>query len=290
MEMTETILRKIKPSDKHELHSDENTKGLYLKVYISGRRSWLYRSRKGSAWRVVTLGTYPAMNLAKARQQALAMGEDAIPDAMTFGQLLDRWYESQIEPHYKVTKNIETYVDRGKQWLGNVQLSALKTSALVSKLQAYAKVSPVASNRCLSNWKLCLDYGVQVGAIESNPLARSTSKVAGGKEATRNRTLTDDEIRALWASDEPLLRFLLLTGLRISEGQQGRQDGSKWVCDTTKNGLPHWVHLPPLAVEQIAPWTTSLTAIQSKLKRWNKREGNERFTPHDLRRTSPLPA
>lgn len=287
MKLTETIIKALQPTAAHQLLSDDATPGLYVKVYaVTGRKSWLFRTRKGGAWRVVTMGSHPAMTLNAARQEALRLSGAKLPDAMTFGQLLDIWYTKRIEPLYKRTESIQTYVAKGKQWLGNVQLRALTTRKLVEALQGYAEASPVAANRCLSNWKLALDYGVEIGTLEANPLARTTSRAVGGKEKSRDRVLTDDEIRKLWASDEPLLRFLLLTGLRISEAQQGRLEGPVWRCDVTKNKKPHWVHLPPLALDQIdEDWSVSPTAVQSKLKRWCEREEVEPFTPHDLRRT-----
>ncbi|QRM19716.1 tyrosine-type recombinase/integrase [Dechloromonas sp. TW-R-39-2] len=285
MKLTETALRALKAPEKHELLSDDATQGLYLKLYTSGRKSWLFRTRKGGAWRVVTLGQWPTMALAQARQKALEMSGNDIPEAMTFGALLDRWYDLRIEPRYKVTANIQTYVAKGKQWLGHTQLVRLTTSAMVSKLQEYAESAPVSANRCLSNWKLALDYACEIGALDNNPLARTTSRVVGGEEKTRDRTLSDSEIRTVWNSGETIMRFLLLTGLRISEAQKGTQEQDKWHLDSTKNGDPHWVHLTPLASSQIEPWTTSPTSIQSKLKRWCEREKVQPFTPHDLRRT-----
>ena len=204
---------------------------------------------------------------------------------MTFGALLDEWFRRRIETNYKQLKDVETYVARGKQWAGNIKLTQLTTPLLVQKLVAYADVSPVAANRCLGSWKLALDYGVECGYLNDNPLARTTTRVVGGREASRNRTLTDAEIVALWHSGETLLRFLLLTSLRLSEGLTGYRDGDLWRCDMTKNGKPHWVHLPALAIEQIEPWKTRPQSIQAKLRRWCAAQGINPFTPHDLRRT-----
>lgn len=285
MKLTETIVRNLPTPTKDTLDGDDATRGLYLRRYSSGRRTWLYRTRKGGSWRTENLGEWPGINLAAARAKATALGTATLPDAMTFGALLGEWYDRRIEPNYRVTKNIATYVDRGRLWLGNVKLTQLTTATLVQKLQAYADVSPVAANRCLSNWKLSLDYAVECGYLTNNPLARTTTRVVGGTEAGRSRTLTDAEIVAMWRSGETLLRFLLLTGLRISEAQTGYRDGDRWRCDRTKNGKAHWVHLPALAAAQIEPWTTSPTSVQAKLGRWCKRERIEHFTPHDLRRT-----
>jgi hypothetical protein len=47
MPLTETSIRKLKDPAKEKLIGDE--RGLYLRCYPSGRRSWLYRSRKGGS-------------------------------------------------------------------------------------------------------------------------------------------------------------------------------------------------------------------------------------------------
>lgn len=284
MKLTETIIKALPTPAKPMLYSDDSTTGLYLKHSIAGRITFVLRRRKQGVWDVRTLGTYPDMDLNKARRMALKLGK-ASSSAVTFGDLLDEWFDTQIEPHYKVTKNISTYIAKGKAELGNRRCDSLTTREMVDVLKRYAKSAPVAANRCLSNWKLCLDYGVQSGYLENNPLARTQSRTVGGKEEAGTRVLTDDEIRAVWASGESLLRFLLLTGLRISEAQHGRLEGATWHCDMTKNGKPHWVHCPALALAQISEWTTSPTAVQAKLKRWCERHRMEPFTPHDLRRT-----
>ena len=48
-----------------------------------------------------------------------------------------------------------------------------------------------------------------------------------------------------------LIKFLLLTGLRISEAQGGYVDGNKFRVDDSKNGKSHWVYLTKLALEQL---------------------------------------
>lgn len=285
MKLTETKLGALPTPDKHTLISDDAVQSLYVKVYAkTGRKAFVYRARRNGQWEVVTLGKWPDMTLAAARKKAGQLNDRKEGGARkTFGELLDDWFETRIEPRYKVTKNIETYVAKGKETLGNRQLSVLTTSEMVDELKRYAKSSPVAANRCLSNWKLALNYAVECGWAESNPLAKTTARAAGGEEKSRECNLTDDEIRQVWSwegRNAALLRFLLLTGLRISEAQQGRQDGALWRCDSTKNGKPHWVHLPALALEQIEPWENSPTAVQS----WLRRKGAT-FTAHDLRRT-----
>ena len=289
MPLTETTIRRLPDPLKEKLIGDQ--RGLYLRCYPSGRRSWLFRTRAGGSWKTRNLGEWPTVTLAEARVKASALSGAILPESVTFGALLDEWYQRRIEPRYRATKNVETYVARAKQWAGNDRLSQLSTARLVSLLAEYAAVAPVAANRCLSNWRLALDYAVERGYIDRNPLERTTARAVGGEEETRARVLTDDEIRALWASDHahaPLLRFILLTGLRISEAQGARHDhidGDVLHIPENKSDRPHWVYLTPAAREQIHPtgWlfdTRNPNAISARLKR-----AAAGWTPHDLHRT-----
>lgn len=290
MPLTETGIKKMLFPSKEKLIGDE--RGLYIRCYPSGRRTWLFRSRVGGSWKTRNLGEWPAVTLAEARIKAASLAGKLLPEAVTFGALLDEWFQRQIEPRYRVTRNIETYVEKGKKWAGNDRLSHLSAARLSSLLTGYAENAPVAANRCLSNWKLALDYAVERGYLDRNPLERTTAKSVGGKETPKSRTLSDDEIRTLWADTHPhvpLLKFLLLTGLRISEAQASRAehlDGDRLHIRENKSDRPHWVYIPLAAHELIASTGGNLfnipspTAIQARLKR-----AGAGWTPHDLRRT-----
>lgn len=290
MALTETAIRRMPPPERERLVCDE--RGLYIRLYPSGRKTWLFRTRVGGSWKTRNLGDWPAVSLAEARVKAAKLHGKDLPESVTFGGLLDEWYERRIEPRYKSTKNAITYVERGKRYAGHERLQQLTAARLVSILSEYADASPVAANRCLSSWKLALDYAVERGYLERNPIERTSTRAVGGEERSRERTLDDDEIRALWADTHahgPLLRFLLLTGLRISEAQQARHeriDNNVLAIPENKSSRPHWVFLSDLAREQFATTTGYLfaqrsnTAVQARLKR-----AAVGWTPHDLRRT-----
>lgn len=291
MALTETGIKRMAPPDKEKLVGDD--RGLYLRCYPSGRKNWLFRTRVGGSWKTRNLGDWPAVSLAEARVKASALSGKNLPESVAFGTLLDEWFERRIIPRYKAVRNIAVYVGRGKQWAGNDRLSSLTAARLVGLLSEYADASPVAANRCLANWRLALDYAVERGYIERNPLERTTTRAVGGEEKSRERVLTDEEIRALWADKHahgPLLRFLLMTGLRISEGQSARHTdlaGDILQIPENKSSRPHWVYVTGLAREQIAGSSTYLfeqrsnTAVQHRLKHTAK----VTWTPHDLRRT-----
>lgn len=292
MALTETQIRRMPSPAKETLIGD--SRNLYLRCYPSGRRTWLFRTRVGGGWRTRNLGEWPTVTLAAARQKASTLAGKDLPENTTFGDLLDEWFQRQIEPRYRVTKNIEVYVNKGKAWLGHVPLAQLTAARMVGVLVEYADASPVAANRCLSSWKLALTYATERGYLERNPLAVTTTRAIGGQEKPRERVLTDDEIRTLWKDKHahtPLLRFLLLTGLRIAEGQGAMAehiDGDRLHIPENKSNRPHWVSLTPLARKQFAGAGSrgplfgerGATAVQARLKR-----AGVGWTPHDLRRT-----
>lgn len=292
MPLTETTIRRLPKPATPQLINDG--RGLYLRHLPSGNKSFVFRTRAGGAWRVITLGKWPGVTLAAARAKAadLSGKTTPLPGAMTFGRLLETWFAEEIEPRYAIPKSPLVYVQYGKRQLGNVQLNALSTAKLVAVLRDYAVRSPTAANRALTFWRLALDHAVQTGQLESNPLARVAKRTIGGPEGSRNRVLTDEEIVTLWNYEAPagnFFRFLLLTGLRISEGLHGRQEGTRWVLDSTKNKKPHWVHLPPLTLAQLAqPWPwRGMNEYQETLRTFcaMEIECDVPFTPHDLRRT-----
>lgn len=287
---TETAIKRLPAVTAEKLHTCGD--GLYLRQSPTGRLTWVYRAMTRGNPVKRNLGTYPALSMAQAKAETARLNLKAQPATATAADVARDWFEKVIEPNYRVTKNIEVYVSRFERAFGRKPIQSLSKPELVAELEAYAKTSPVAANRCRSNWKMLFDYASERGLIDSNPLSGTTNRIAGGTEKSRDRTLTDDEIIALWHDGHEhgaLLRFLLLTGLRISEAQGAQTihiDGDKLLITENKSDRPHWVYLTKAAKEQICDYEGYLfeprsnTAVQSRLKRLNMG-----WTPHDLRRT-----
>ena len=160
----------------------------------------------------------------------------------------------------------------------------------------------MAANRLLGITKQLFRYLVEIGWLDNSPAEMLSRRAAGGEEKARARTLTEDEIRALWAVSDttahaPLLRWLLITGQRISEAQGARKAdfrADRWHIPENKSSRPHWIPVCSLMQEiyDAAPEgeyifvQRSLTGTQAWLRRWCERSKiGPAFTPHDLRRT-----
>lgn len=319
-QLLDSQLRALRPGNTDYWTNDSN--GLYIRVRPTGTKSFVLRRKVNGKTIRTTLGQYPSMSLKQARLEA---GRERLKDQEakeevffgastpgTFGELLDKFYDEQIEPRYKDPRQVRLYKDnRVPDWLkarivtslDGDQARAFRVNVR-DWLVKYSKDSgPVGANRLLSIIKQATRYGAIIGYLPMDPLSGLTKKYVGGDEKPRTRTLTHNEIRKLWASDSvhtPLLKFLLLTGQRIGEAQKALWldiDHDRWTipAENSKNNKPHWVPIVAASKKLLKSIPSgrdhifgirSTTGTQAWLRRWCGREGiNPSFTPHDLRRT-----
>jgi hypothetical protein len=67
--LTAASVERLKPSAKGQIeHFDKGFPGLALRVSYGGGKSWIFFYRIGGRLRRMTLGTYPALSLAEARE------------------------------------------------------------------------------------------------------------------------------------------------------------------------------------------------------------------------------
>ena len=108
-------------------YNDSEVKGLSIRVFASGRRSWYLRYRSEGKRRRFKLGDYPTLTLSAARKKAVRLkvavrdGEDPVRerqerrDANTLGDLID-WYLSEYASKELAPKTLaeRTRILRGK--------------------------------------------------------------------------------------------------------------------------------------------------------------------------------
>jgi integrase len=279
--------------------------GLYLRVRPTGTKTWIVRRKRHGRVQVITLGAYPEIGLKAARQKASDLAAKpgmAGAIGVTVARAIEEFMSELIRPRYRRTNTAEVYARRIKKELGSRALATLQPVEITAMVRAGAKKHPVAANRLLSFTKHFLGWAVEVGYLTTSPAANITKRIAGGEEKSRDRTLATDEIRQFWNATDfrhvRLARFLLLSGLRISEAQRSTvgqiRDNRLHIPEgLSKNGKAHWVHLPELARQQIdgkKPHeflfrSVSPTAVQAALRRWCAKHSVVPWTPHDLRRT-----
>jgi integrase len=242
---------------------DRAQRGLYVVVFPSGKKSFVVRYRYGRIKRKLTLG---GISLAAARKAAAAAlyevheGRDPAEAAKQTKQknaaaatnTVQAICEEYLE---REGKKLRTVDERKREFkrliypaIGNVAIDALKRIQIARLLDKIQDDSgdrtadlALAYLRKVFNWCATRDNEF------SSPIVRGMGRY-NAKERARSRTLTDDEIRKLWAATKPggnapnpfhaLVRFLLLTGARRDEAREmpySEINGIDWELPAARN-------------------------------------------------------
>ena len=301
LSLSDTRCRAIKPTNKDQMLSDGN--GLYLRIRASvaknkgtSKKTWVVRKSLPSGskrkYSIINLGVYPKLSIVDARRKAAEVLCKGVSVA-TIKHLVEKYMSEVVEPTHKRHGLVQGYMNRAViPQIGNRKVRDVSRSELVNLIQQYSKRGARTADQLRSNLKKLFSYAVELGLIDTNPMNDVTRRITGYIAISRDRVLSDEEIRMLWGLEHKnarVLRFLLLTGLRISEAQKGHREGDRWIvpANISKNARAHWVHITALAENQLPLPACSATNIQAWLRRLLDKQGiKPRFTPHDLRRTT----
>jgi integrase len=278
---------------------------LYINLR-SNSKTWIFRKSHLGKTRIITLGKWPRLSCKQARVEAGKYSDQADLSSKTVSDLIAEYKTDVVNPDSKVPKQVYGYLTRIENELGRLQVITVKRLQLVQFIKRSSHEHGArTSDRLRSYLRQVFAYGVELGYITgANPMDGVTVRVTGYKPISRRRVLTSEEIGMIWAWKNPengsttiednarVIKFLLLTGLRISEAFAGYIDGDKFRIDDTKgkhakhDARPHWVYLTGEARAQLPLPKRTPTDIQVWLRRQLDEAGIEdRFTPHDCRRT-----
>jgi integrase len=198
--------------------------------------------------------------------------------------------------------------------IGDLRIDTIARRDIVLLLDAIRdRGAAVLANRALAITRRMFAFAVERGAIKASPFAG----VRASRETPRARTLSDDELRRLWAATAPAspriepptrlaLRLLLLTGARATEvcgasWDEVNTEAAEWVVPAarTKNGREHRIPLSEPAMELVqeaatlreGDWLLPAARGEGHLTTWGILQAVQRIlgpgvTVHDLRRTT----
>ena len=250
--------------------------GFGLRIAPSGRKSFIYLYRFEGKPRRMTLGVFPRMSLAGAREAVasavlrLEKGADpaaekiaarkSFRDAESFAELVHEWIERYAKPKRKNWKDAQRQLelDAIPAW-GKRKAKSITRRDVIQLIEGIMdRGSPVTANRTLSLIKQVFKFGVQRDIIDASPAAVVDKPAI---EKRRDRVLSEDEIRSFWNGlDKAVmsenvriaLKLCLVTAQRRAEVAgltSGEIDGDWWTLpkERSKNGKPHRTYLSPLA-------------------------------------------
>ena len=313
VQMTDRFVATAKTDNAQAEFFDTKVKGLSLRVSRAGARRWHfhYTSSVGKRARA-SLGTYPATPLGAARaaaieaRSALESGSDprvGKSKASTVATLIDSYLAKHATPNLRGSDAVKRRLyGNVVPIIGDIQLSDLHRRDINKTIDAMVTRNvPAQANRTYTDLRAMIRWAVKRGDLDRDPTAGMSMP---SKVRSRDRILTDDEIRRLWrtefatADTSPVLKLALLTAQRVGEvaGMTRAEldiPASEWRLpgERTKNGRPHTVPLSEMALGII---TTAMAAgnretlfkvggLADKLKR---KLPDVDYTPHDLRRTA----
>ena len=249
---------------------DEILSGFGVRVSANGRRAWFVVGRVNGVQHRHTIGTYPAVSLADAREAArqvlgqmqlgqygLAHGDN---ERQTLGQIIPLFIERHARPKNKSWRQSETMLKRFAS-INTKPLADIRRADIARVLDdIICSGAPYQANRALAAIKTLFSWATDRGVVEYNPIVGMKPPT---KETARDRILDDEEVRSLWRDwcsssfpFGPIFKVLLLTGQRRDEVAAMRWSeldlgNANWriPAERVKNARPHQVPLSLTVVE-----------------------------------------
>jgi integrase len=272
--LTARTIETIKPGKARREIPDAHMPGLYLVIQPSGARSWAVRYRHHGRPRKHTLGSFPAVDLKTARTfagkalRAAAEGRDPgrekIQGRAAKADSVDTVVAQFLERHSnrhnrartaRLTQRLfELYVL--PRWRTRMVHEITRRDVLDVLDRVVDAGKPVQANRVFSALRKMFNWAIARDIVAHSPC---TGIRRPSPERSRDRVLSDAELRAVWlAADRigwPLVKLLTLTGQRrdeVAKIEWSEIDlkARTWTLPAprVKNNKPHEVPLSDAAV------------------------------------------
>ena len=161
---------------------DESTPGFGLRVSDSGRKTWVVLYRFGRVRRL-TIGTYPTLPLADAREmakdalRAAAKGRDPAGEKRaarlgdSFGDLAEDYIELHAKPNKRSWREDRRSLDRDLlPKFKNRKAADIKRREVIALLDRIkARGAAVLANRTLEIMRGIYNWGIDKERVEHNP-------------------------------------------------------------------------------------------------------------------------
>lgn len=286
--LIDAFLRGAKAPSRGRLElTDQRCPGLVFRITPNNIRSWSFRFRDPRSGRPTraTIGPYPAISLAEARDQALflrqqvAIGKNPVEEkrlsqaeagSKTFKHLAERYlfeYSKRFKKSFREDeRNINLHLL--PKWKSR-SFEDIQRRDVVELLEGLVKTGKhTLANRVQALISSIYAFAIDAGLAKANPVARLKRR---GTEHVRDRVLNETEINLFWSNIvmAPVsrrvglaLRLILLTGTRPGEVATiekkeleclDQPKKARWQIPPykSKNGRAHVVPLSTLALSTI---------------------------------------
>jgi integrase len=312
LQLTDRFCATIKPRAAQTDYIDETVPGLTLRVSKHGTKAFNLLYTTGGKLHRLGLGRYPDISLAAARGKALeakeAVAEGLDPrqrEALTLQSVFAQYLKREGHKLRSIEERKAVFARVVLPVLGSRPIAEIKRSEIVRMLDEIEDHrGPSTAHLALAYLSKLMNFHASRDDEFRSPIVRGMGRI-NAKERERTRILTDDEIRAIWLTDDSpfnrYVRFLLLTAVRRIEA--ARMEWSEVVGDVwtvpaarMKGKLDHVVPLSQKALAQMKPnnhrWVFTLkgngplNSFGDTKEKFDADSATSGWTLHDLRRTA----
>jgi integrase len=301
------------------------TYGLRYRDKISGKQRWLALGLHGN------VTAEQARVQAKVAAGAVAAGRDPVAEEQkaradaerAAGETVNAALDAFLHHHARRLKSAErikrAFDAHVRPRLGTRSIYSLRRSDITAVLDATDENSgPVMADKLLSHLRKAFNWQAARDDEFKTPLVPGMARTKP-KERARKRTLTDEEIRDVWAGLDrmkgrfpTIMRLLLLTDQRrgeVARMEWPEVNGEIWVIPATRRGKDKLDHAVPLTattrkllgepnksgfvlpvgrkpLSDFSRPKAKLDALIAELRKKDGRPPMPAWTIHDLRRTA----
>lgn len=187
---------------------------------------------------------------------------------LTFQKLFERWKRIQLVSRKDQGDEIERAFKKDiLPTIGHLYAEEITRRNISNLLnQIVDRGSRRMANRLLSDLRQCFGYGISSGLIENDPTSHLKKSAFGGKELSRDRTLSESELKKLLTEALPsstlsqkgklAIKVLVSTAARVGELLRAEYshvslEDRMWIVpdENAKNGNEHVIYLSDFAYQ-----------------------------------------
>lgn len=240
--VTDRQVKNLKAEDKSRIYYDEKLRGFGVRVYPSGRKSFVLNYYYKGRERRMVIGSYPEWTVLAARKQAewflveIGKGRDPLEQrnnnraAPTVQDMFERYekdYMPKLAPRSAQDQRsmfIKSILPR----LGSKKVEDVTFNDCEALHRHLTKDRPLRANRVIEVFRRAFNLAIKWGWLDRNP----ASGIEKNPEHKRERFLSPDEIRRLLLELDrhpqrtscDAIRFILFTGCRRGEALNSTWD------------------------------------------------------------------
>nr|WP_294865166.1 integrase arm-type DNA-binding domain-containing protein [uncultured Pseudogulbenkiania sp.] len=301
--LSDTKIRQAKPQEKVYRLSD--AKGLALEVRPTGQKIWRYRFRLAGKANMFTLGDYPTVSLAEARQkleEARALVAQGIKpntakrtavsnrieeNKNTFRLVAEDWISANTHWSESYRRQVRRTLDADAMpKIGDFPIRDISSAQVLEIINVVLKRNAPIVARNLRQWiGAAFRHGITTLRCELDPTQPLSGVVKRGKIKhhqplkleTLPKFLQSLEAYQGYGIAKPAAQFMLMTFVRTIEIR--RAEWSQFDLESSTWRIPE--ELMKMGTEHIVPLSTQAVAL---LRELHKFTGHRRFVFPNTRR------